>query len=43
MKLERREDSIFEPIIKKLSTIASGLLPSGALVVHPMTIENIDY
>jgi hypothetical protein len=24
MKLKRREDSIFEPIIEKLSTIASG-------------------
>jgi hypothetical protein len=34
---------MLEPIIEKLSTIALGLLPSGALVVHPMTIENIDY
>jgi hypothetical protein len=34
---------MLEPILKKLSPIASGLLPSGALVMHPMMIENIDF
>jgi hypothetical protein len=29
-KLERREDSIFEPILKNLSTIASGATPIGS-------------
>jgi uncharacterized protein Yka (UPF0111/DUF47 family) len=29
-KLERREDNIFEPILKKLSTIASGATPIGS-------------
>jgi hypothetical protein len=30
MKLERREDSMFEPILKKLLTIASGATTIGS-------------
>jgi hypothetical protein len=47
MKLiqERRswDDSILEPILEKLSTIASEATTIGSTVVHPMTIKNINY
>jgi hypothetical protein len=42
-KLEERRRSEFEPMIDyKYPTIASGLLPSGALSAHPIEDETIN-
>jgi hypothetical protein len=34
-----QENNLLEPILEKLLTIASGLLPSGALVAHPTKLQ----
>jgi hypothetical protein len=42
-KGRREEKTVFLSLYSKYSTITSGATPMGALVAHPMKMENIDY